>query len=706
MIINFNKFEYSLGEEVEMIIDAEQPNVQVDITANVDKASFGTFSLTTDSDGKITNKFKVNEFTPGGIYKIDAKSQMPNCNAVSDSKSVTINAKGYCGDKICSAEESQEKCPADCSVNADENYCPSAKQCTDGKTVSCNSYNDACYCEPCEMENLPSDCKQVKDPELGILRIECNSTCPPPPPDISNMKDQCVKNGGNPVFKNDYNDCNYFYCDFAGQESFYTGSATCFSENEVEEISAKCVKLGLPLQINVEGDCKVASCVQKDTNSRCNGLLYSDYSKKESECKLQGLNVIKNFGNNSCETLECGTPNDCMKSLPDLIYTECSQKGGEIIIKKDFNDCITTSECVYLNDERDVSIEDISQLPSKADLEDSSLKLEKLLDSLNKLYDAAVSINAYYNTINDPRQEIWDRVTIKLRNIIEDIDSTKSSIDSMLEQDKLSKDDVLKIKSQIKKTTNFAFDDLLFMITSKSNDEITEKKDFDCNEDFSCFDRRVRLCEITSFNPDANTNVRISGIEDDACLIEVQLDEKAGPAPGTLPDVNPPYTMACKVKNFANGIDDPESDLLPFCEGSLIEIISSYIGKETQEKTEREIESEMKEATSEEQAYKSVTGSVIAYLEENKGPKDCFGWQDCSKLCNKEPYTCVAYIDSWLKRNKGPGNVRAYSELLDFCSENQQSCTEWMLSRGFSLQSIDEAKQKSVSPITSFAIRR
>ncbi|MBI4089563.1 MAG: hypothetical protein HY424_02540, partial [Candidatus Levybacteria bacterium] len=705
--ISFDRASYNIGDTVLMSIQTTVPNIFVDIDASIasgGKGYSGSTSLTTDTKGEISYKFPVSSSTPDGIYKVNAKTNVPGCDAVSSSNSITINSGGgYCGDKLCNNKESSNTCPTDCG-DVGDGYCPSSKTCSDGKTMPCDKYLGTCHCAPCEFDpgRVPPGCTQSSDSSTAVLRVNCDLSCPPPPSDISVLKQKCIDNGGNPTLKTTYNGCNYFDCNFADEENFYTGPDRCFTEKELEEVNAKCTKLGLPIKIKVHGDCKIASCTQKEENTRCAVILSSERKSIESECKLQGLQLIKKFDEKGCQRLKCGTPDDCDKELPEAAYNDCSLKGGEIIVKKDVNDCITSTKCITPSDERDDAIGDISVLPSKAELTHVALELTEVSIELEKLTEEANKIKDYYGSTDSPKEEIWSRVVSALQTMSKRIEEIQNDLRDIVDSDEITKDNVLTVKASLIGVSN-AFDDVLYlMLSSKIEADVREEKE--CETADECFDRAFRICQPTSFSPDQNTNVKITGLEDGKCILEAELDEKAAPPEGTIPGVGPPYTMTCNVEDYALGIDNPETSIFPYCEGSMLELVKYYKTQESPKIQEQEQIDE--EAISEEQAYIPVTGQVIAYLEANHGPRNCVGKLECTKICDKEPYTCIGYIDSWLRTNSGPGGVRSIAELNNFCSSNKEICKEWLLSRGITLQELQQSKSYSTGPITGFAIRR
>ena len=100
----------------------------------------------------------------------------------------------------------------------------------------------------------------------------------------------------------------------------------------------------------------------------------------------------------------------------------------------------------------------------------------------------------------------------------------------------------------------------------------------DCGMDGGgCFNTAFRECRPAMFTPTGSGTgmvAKIKGLEGDLCIL-TQVVEEGTPCPsGMNPEEwNPPYEMVCKVPNYQQGINPPEVNVMPYCEGSLAEII-------------------------------------------------------------------------------------------------------------------------------------
>ncbi len=101
----------------------------------------------------------------------------------------------------------------------------------------------------------------------------------------------------------------------------------------------------------------------------------------------------------------------------------------------------------------------------------------------------------------------------------------------------------------------------------------------DCGMDGGgCFDRAFRECKPAIFEPAGSGTgmaAKIKGLEGELCILTQAVEEGVPCCPsGMTPEEwNPPYEMVCKVPNYHLGINPPEENVLPYCEGSLVEII-------------------------------------------------------------------------------------------------------------------------------------
>ncbi len=699
--ISFNNNVLNIGDDFNMKISVTDSsgngvaNANIEISGTSGHDSFNAF-VATDSSGTYTSTGKIDQYSPPGTYAFSAKTSIPNCNSVSAKNSVTINSNGYCGDNICSSGETASSCSRDCGSTRGE--CPASKPCPNGKTAGCYSSGSGyCVCESCEFsqEQLPPGCVQEKDPNTGNLNIKCEHSCPPPPSDVNTLKQKCVDYGGSPVFRVDYKGCNYLDCSFTNDEDFYTGHERCLSEKEIEEINAKCTSLGLPVKIKVNGDCKVASCEHNyDDTFKCPRIISSEIQDIEGKCSLQGLKAIHDFDVNGCESLRCGTPQDCRKDVPTETYEKCSSLGGEIIISKDIDECITSYDCITRGDERDANVDDIKEIPSTTELLAIAFALEDVRKIISEFSLKSESLADYYSSAGSTEQEKFERVTSMLKAIVEKIDEIRDHIKELAETGEANKEDVIKIKHEISYINDVMLKDILYLMLSKSDEvqKIIENKEDDCGYDYECFERAFRICSSVTFKPekekgDKSTLVRINGLSDGKCSLHAELPEGEGPAAGVIPGIDPPYTMDCLIEDYAHGIDNPEEDIFPHCTGSMADLINKYASENSQEPI--------------------TTGSVVAFLNNNRGINNCVSELECAKVCERNPFDCVNYINGWIVQNSGPGGTRTLGDAQKYCKENNDQCNEWFLSRGFSLQDLKAIKKvvRSTS-ITGNVIRR
>ena len=142
----------------------------------------------------------------------------------------------------------------------------------------------------------------------------------------------------------------------------------------------------------------------------------------------------------------------------------------------------------------------------------------------------------------------------------------------------MTEDDMLGIKRDIKYLKDVVIKDILYVMLSNSEDvkqltsSSTTSSNSNCEDDGECFDKAYRLCKPITFEPDPEVIINIQGLEGDNCILKAKFKEGRGPTGG-------PYDMTCKIKNYALGMTGPE-DILPFCEGSMVEIVKQSEGGE------------------------------------------------------------------------------------------------------------------------------
>jgi len=503
------------------------------------------------------------------------------CSGTENSVNCETDCKAqgaYCGNGKCDIGESQENCPNDCGIS-----CPKTKLCSNGLNIHCFQNYDRCECEPCYM---PSNCKSVVD-ESGYTHVVCETRqCP----DITYDKEKCARYNGTLVIKKDYLGCDYVDCQFTQQTSATPISTqiVCPAQEEMNRALTKCVEMGMKSVMVVEGNCKFVKCI-KEGEKVC-GETPEIKAQIEEKCKNEGLNVVKDFDPSGCPITRCGNIDDCKQDPPQEMYDRCNSDGGEIAVRRDPQGCIIFARCIMPGNEEDVYFEDITEVPESSTLLSMAFKLEELKIEFDKLAKKTDDIANYYASTNSPEADRFRRVSDMFETAKDKIDEIKNKLKDRL--DNITLDDLREIKNDIRYIKNVVLKDILYVMLSTSDEIKNIESESDCGTDDGCFDRAVRLCKSVSFTPSGSsgTKIIIVGLENGKCIITAEMPESESPSTGTISGITPQYTMTCKIEKYSMGIRNPESDMLPYCEGSLVELIKKFSTKPTEQTANQQVE--------------------------------------------------------------------------------------------------------------------
>lgn len=458
--------------------------------------------------------------------------------------------------------------------------CPVSRQCSDGSTVNCYKSEFGCSCQQCPLsaENIPPGCRQEVD-QAGFVRVVCEQQqvrCPPVPQEV---RIKCVDGGGQPRFGRDQSGCDTFQCDFGGQRTespVFAAPVKCPSPEEVSRSLEKCKEFNLEGAITFEGGCKIGKCIQ-EKRRECPRPTESEKMVGEEECRKQGLELVFEF-DGQCHQPQCGRREKCPTELPKEAYDKCAENGGQLIVRRDDRGCVAYSKCLTRGNTEQSFVEDVTDVPDTTDLLSIAFKLEDLKLDLDRLARKTDDIANYYRSTGSSEEKRFRRVSDMFSVAKDKVDEIKTKLRQRAND--ITKDDVLEIKQDLRYIKDVVIKDILFVMLG-SGDEIEEIKSGaskECGTDGSCFDRAIRVCQTVTFRPEGRDGpiVEIRGLEGDACILYAKLPEGQGPPAGTVPGANPPYDMTCKIQKYSLGVRNPETDIFPYCTGSMVELIKKY----------------------------------------------------------------------------------------------------------------------------------
>jgi hypothetical protein len=514
--------------------------------------------------------------------------------------------------------------------------CPESQRCPDDSIVPCRITEGRCICDPCPIseDRIPEGCVQEVDKEAGVVRLLCRRVegCPDEERQAE-MKHKCVENNGVPVPFQDPSGCVFYDCKFEGMQDEVDpnpiyGYEECPSVEEVDLTIRKCRDMGMFGTISFEGGCKVVKCVEQ-REERCKMVTAEMRLRIEEECGRKGLKGIKDFDENGCAFFACAGEDFCKGDLPKEAIEECSVKGGEMIIKKDDRGCIVYSNCVERGDERGVYVEPMERVPEPTELLAVAFKLEQLKVELDKLARQADDIADYYASVGDPDEHRFRRASSMFNAIKGKIDEVKNDLRDRL--DTLTPGDMEEIRFDIRSIKE-SLKDIAYVMLSNSDDVIemieteaappeTAFGGTDCGTDVQCFDSAFRVCKPVTAAPEGRAGpvVTIKGLEGGACLIHVEAPENMDLPPEVVDLVGSFIYMDCRITTYSLGIKNAEEDILPYCEGPLMELAKRFGNQAIQTHTE---------------------------TERFGGPGGCEGDMECKRYCEEHPKECLGWCHS------------------------------------------------------------
>lgn len=480
--------------------------------------------------------------TDGKTYPNDCVARASNAGIA---RYGTCEQKPFCGNYRCEIGEDQNNCPQDC-----------------GKPI-------------------PQGCRVEKDPngfEQYICEDEFEHACPSIPQDSER---KCSEHGGTFSTRTDPGGCTIPQCEFGETSSGPFQGAACQSPEEVKQITKKCEALGLPVEINAYAaggkTCKAARCGHAE-KELCHDTSFEVRQDIEKKCRSEGLGMISSFDQNGCSVLQCASTQACQRDVPKEAYRVCKSKGGELVVKRGQDGCVSFVDCIHRGDENEVFVEEVREIPKPTELLSIVLKLEELRIEFDKLARQTDDIAAYYKSVGSSEEERFKRVADMFEAAKDKVDEIRKDIKDKLND--ITTDDLLQVRHDIKYIKDVMIKDIVYFMLSSGDEvkEIKSKDKKDCGSRGECFDRSFRVCKPVTFYPEGSRGpkVEVIGLEGDSCIMKATLPEEFGPPPGFIEGIKPPYEMTCKIKNYALGVQSPEEDVFPHCTGNMIELIKRF----------------------------------------------------------------------------------------------------------------------------------
>ncbi len=607
----------NVGSGGALLVNVDGVSATMDVRRDIAKCGVNSFRVWNECRSEDTCCFDTfSRLCYKGGCNLPNQYQVPCdssvCKIQEECPKLTTPPSDYCKDGRTKTIYNDKGCAVgyECEQTS-VRKCPEYVMCPDGTKNPCYESGDTCTCKECayhckktcrdigtekegwydsctgnlikfdkcggDMTAISNQCKREID-ESGFVKVNCEKKCPQVP---HYLKEKCLNNGGSIVIRKDFSGCEYAECLFETSSTNATlasiapisiypvqfESRLCPSDEEIKSVLRKCEEVGGKSFINFKNNCKIPKCIHEEERKGCSEITPPTEAIGK-ECESQGLKVIKDFDSQTgCPVLKCGEKESCYNDVPEKVYSECKEKGGELIVKKNEQGCVVFHDCLTRGDDRNTYVEKVERVPDTSGLLSLALKLDALKIELDKLSKETNAVADYYASIKSPEEEKYRRVSSMFETAKEKVDEIKSKIKSRI--DKMTIDDVVEIKGDVKYIKEVMLKDILYLMLSSGSDakEITEGLLTDCKDDGNCFERAFRICKKVSFAPDDETQATIDGIEDNKCVMKVTM--KGNDIPDGL------ASMTCKFDNYALGFDDMrnEEDFLSLCDGPLVKFM-------------------------------------------------------------------------------------------------------------------------------------
>jgi len=413
------------------------------------------------------------------------------------------------------------------------------------------------------VQEVPQGCEELFDADAGISTIVCEKEqriCPTRDP---SWEQKCIEQGGLPEYHIGPDTCEFLKCSFEDENKtarLWENKAECQTIEQNNEDVLRCKEFGGSPKYVKKNGCERVVCERKETD-KCVGvdsLSPNIVQEIKTKCNSQGLQVVRDYNTHGCEILACGAKEQYCKSVPAEAYTQCK---GELIVEKDAKGCVTFVECVAKGDAM-VSLEaheKLEEVPDSAILLGMVFKLEDLKIRFVELGEKIQAIAAFYQERNDTNGARFERASEMLFTAADEVEDILNFLRDTIES--LSVQDIEDVKLKIRHLRKSTLKNVLYIMLSSSEEvrDITQGNVADCGFDEDCFDAAFRLCKQATFTPEDGVEAEIRGLENGMCSMYVTDNNQ---------------DMTCSIPHYSSGIEDPQVDILPYCEGPLVAVLA------------------------------------------------------------------------------------------------------------------------------------
>ena len=413
---------------------------------------------------------------------------------------------------------------------------------------------------------------------VGENEVPCPTSRNACPPINEQDKLKCTQSGGNYNIINS-GGCTRFECRFneKQEQGFFN---QCPLREEIDSQIKKCETNGLRALIKNVNGCGFVQCESQNQEQifeqeGCRTL--RDVSGPEREkCESRGdfrLIEIYNEGN-QCPAIVCAPAGRARQ-------VQCQQESGEFIANEEGERCVKRSNI------NEISYEPIEKVPDVAQILKIVINLDKLSLELDSLAAEIDDLAVYFGERDAATGERYRKAALMIKSGKNKITETKERLRVNVRN--LQPEDLEDVRKDLRILKESIFEEALYILLSGdvSSEAIAVEEQVyegnDCKNDGGCFTSKLRTCEEgTILNPEKDTTLSIIGLEDEKCVLEAKLKTPEGE-----------FEMTCKYPNYAFGLSGPE-ELIPYCEGSLVELIKEKIrnGELGQSRAERMVQIE------------------------------------------------------------------------------------------------------------------